>query len=416
MPSDYVVKSTCRLCESSALEKVVELTPTPPGNNFLRADELPLPEPVYPLEVNFCTRCAHVQLGHVVEPTILFRGSYCYASATSPVFVDHLGTYAREMIRRYALPVGGLVGDIGSNDGTCLRFFKDAGFRVLGIDPATELAQRANEQGIETLAAFFDLDCAKRIRESHGPTTFVTSHNALAHIDDLSGVVEGVKHWLADEGLFGLEVGYFLDVYQNTWFDTIYHEHVDFHTVAPLDAFFARHGMEIVSAQRVAPQGGSIRLIVQRAGGRQTRDGSVGELIALERRTGLDRPETLRGFNARINKVRADLSGLVRDLKAKGHTIAAFGAPTKSTTLLAHFELGSGILDFIVDDNPMKQGLFSPLFHIPVLHPDEVYRRRPDYLVLLAWNFAESIMKKHARYREEGGRFILPMPEARIVA
>jgi SAM-dependent methyltransferase len=414
MSQDYRVQTACRLCGSTALEKVIELTPTPPGNNFLRADELGLPEPVYPLEVAFCTSCFHLQLGHVVEPKILFRSNYCYASGTSPVFVAHLGEYAQDMIRRFDLPRGGLVGDIGSNDGTCLKFFQDAGFKVLGVDPAKELAQKANEAGIETLAEFFGRESAKTIRAKYGPAAFLTSHNAFAHIDDLSGVVEGVKTWLADDGLFGVEVGYLLDVYQNAWFDTIYHEHLDFHSVAPLDRFFARHGMEVISAQRVAPQGGSIRLLVQKAGGRQKRDGTVQELIDLESRAGLDRAATFRELNVRINKVRSELSALVKGLKSQGKSIAAFGAPTKSTTLLTHFQLGNGILDFIVDDNPMKQGLFSPLFHIPVVHPDEVYRRKPDYLVVLAWNFAESIMKKHARYREQGGRFILPMPEARI--
>ncbi len=416
MAADFYFRSTCRLCESSALEKVIELTPTPPGNNFLRADELGQCEPVYPIEVYFCRGCFHVQLGHVIDPKILFRSNYCYVSGTSPVFVEHLAGYAREMIRRFDLRPGSLVADIGSNDGTCLRFFKEAGLRVLGIDPAVEVATRATAAGIETLVEFFDRACAIRLRERYGPAAFVTSHNTCAHIDDLAGVIEGVRHWLADDGLFGVEVGYLLDVYENAWFDTIYHEHVDFHSVAPFEKFFVRHGMKVISAERVAPQGGSIRLIVQKAeGGRYQPDSSVEVLIEQERRAGLHRAESFKEYNARINRVRTDLSRLVRGLKAEGRTIAAFGAPTKSTTLLTHFQLGEGILDFIVDDNPIKQGLFSPKFHIPVLHPDEIYRRRPDYLVLLAWNFAESIMARHARYRAGGGRFILPMPEARVV-
>lgn len=415
MAEDYYARETCRLCESRELAQVIELTPTPPGNNFLLQDELNAPEPVYPITVHFCKNCFHLQLGHVVRPSILFRNNYCYASGTSPVFVAHLANYAQTMISRYNLPVGGLVGDIGSNDGTCLRFFKQAGYRVLGIDPARDLALKATADGIETLPEFFDLKSAKRIREQYGPAAFITSHNALAHIDDLSSVFEGVRHWLADDGLFGIEVGYLLDVYQNVWFDTIYHEHLDYHSVGPFDRFFAKQEMELIGAERVSPQGGSIRLIGQKQGGPHRRDSSVQALSELERSAGIYEADSFRAFTARINKVKSDLSDIVRGLKRDGKTIAGFGAPTKSTTLLAHFGLGHGILDFIVDDNPIKQGLFSPLFHIPVLPADEIYKRKPDYLVVLAWNFAESIMERQARYRAEGGRFIVPMPEARIL-
>lgn len=416
MTEDCRERATCRLCESADLEHVIHLTATPPGNNFLRADELGGPEPTFPIDVNFCKNCFHLQLKHVVAPTILFRSNYCYASGTSPVFVEHLRGYAEEMTRRFDLRPGSLVADIGSNDGTCLRFFKDAGLRVIGIDPAADLAATANAAGIETVTDFFDARCAARLRERYGPAAFVTSHNACAHIDDLADVIEGVSHWLADDGLFGVEVGYLLDVYEKVYFDTMYHEHLDFHSVAPLEPFFARHGMQLISAERVAPQGGSIRLIAQKVpGGRRPKDPNVQSLIDLERQSGLQKAETFRKYNARIDGVRDQLSRLVRGLKAEGHSIAAFGAPTKSTTLLTHFQLGEGILDFIVDDNKIKQGLFSPLFHIPVLAPEEIYRRKPDYLVILAWNFAAPIMAKHAEYLAQGGHFILPLPEVRVV-
>jgi SAM-dependent methyltransferase len=413
--ADLYERKTCRLCNGARLERVVELTPTPPGNNFLRADELDLPEPVYPIVVNFCADCFHVQLGHVVKPSILFRSNYSYVSATSSVFVEHLANYARTVVGRFGLGRDALVADIGSNDGTCLRFFQQAGMRVIGVDPAKELAERATAAGVPTRAEFFDLACAKRLREELGPAAFITSHNACAHIDDLSGVLEGVRHWLADDGVFGVEVGYLLDVFENVWFDTIYHEHVDFHSVGPFKQFFARHGLELVAASREAPQGGSIRLFAQRAGGKLVSDGSAERLISLERERGLYDANSFKSFGARIDRVKRDLSAIVRRLKEQGKTIAGFGAPTKSTTLLTHFELGRGILDFIVDDNPIKQGLYSPLFHIPILPAQAIYEKKPDYLVLLAWNFAEPIMKAHQRYREQGGRFILPMPEARIV-
>lgn len=409
------LRTRCRMCDCNNLEKVVELTPTPPGNNFLKATELRLPEPKYPLDLYFCRNCHHLQLGHVVDPKILYQKGYLYVSATSPHFVEHLRKYAVDTIRRFQLGPGALVGDIGSNDGTCLRFFKEAGMRVLGVDPATTVALRATESGIETVGDFFSYDLAVRLRKSYGPADFVTSHNACAHIDQLDDVVRGVRHWLADDGLFVLEVGYFLDVYRNIWFDTIYHEHLDYHTVAPFKQLFARTGMELIGVERVSPQGGSIRVVAQKANGPRKNDGSVEALVDLEQRNHLDKPETFIEFARTINQVGAQLRSLVKSVKESGKSIAGYGAATKATTLLSHFQLGKDELDFIVDDNPLKQGLFSPATHIPVLAAEEIYRRRPNCVLILAWNFAEGIMAAHRRYANEGGKFILPMPQPRII-
>lgn len=413
--ADFYKRGTCRMCDSANLEKVMALTPTPPGNNFLAQSELGKPEPSYPLELDFCRECHHVQLGHVVAPTILYQNNYSYVSGTSSRFVDHLRNYAGEMVRRFELKPGTLVADIGSNDGTCLRFFRDAGMKVLGVDPALEIARRATASGIETIADFFSHELAVRLRERYGPAALITSHNACAHIDHLDAVVRGVRHWLADDGVFIAEVGYLLDVYQNVWFDTIYHEHLDYHSVAPFRKLFARTGMEMIGVQRVSPQGGSIRVMAQRAGGPRKADGSADALIRLESENKLDNAETFVDFGRRIDEVGGQLRALVASLKAKGKSIAAYGAATKATTLLAHFQMGSKELDFIVDDNPLKQGLYSPATHIPVLSPEELYRRRPDYVLILAWNFAEPILAAHQRYRDEGGRFIVPMPTPKIL-
>ncbi len=392
------------------------LTPTPPGNNFLSQCELDFPEPAYPLELYFCHECHHVQLGHVVDPKILYQKDYFYVSGTSSKFVEHLRSYAEEMVGRFDLKPDGLIVDIGSNDGTCLRSFLQVGMnRVLGIDPATKIAQRATESGIETVGDFFSYDLAVRLREEHGPAAFITSHNACAHIDHLDSVIRGVRHWLADDGLFVLEVGYLLDVYENVWFDTIYHEHLDFHTVAPFKKLFARTGMEMIGVQRVSPQGGSIRVMAQKANGPRAADGSVEDCIDLEQAAGLNKPETLVQYGDRIHAVGVQLRSLVQSLKAKGKTIAGYGAATKSTTLLAHFGLGKDNLAFIVDDNPLKQGLFSPAAHIPVVATTELHRIRPDYLLILAWNFAEPIMANNRWYEDQGGKFIVPMPVPRIV-
>jgi SAM-dependent methyltransferase len=319
------------------------------------------------------------------------------------------------MIDRFSLQTGDLVVDIGSNDGSCLRFFAQAGMKVLGVDPATEIAEQATKSGIDTIGEFFSPELALRLRRERGPAAFITSHNACAHIDDLEGVFRGVEHWLADDGLFVLEVGYLLDVIENTWFDTIYHEHLDYHTVGPFRPLLARVGMEPIAVQRVSPQGGSIRVFVQKVGGPHAADGSIPALIDLEHQKELDRPETFVRFGHRIDDVGARLRLLIGGLKGQGRSIAGYGAPTKATTLMMHFGLGRAELDFIVDDNPLKQGLFSPASHIFVTESAELYARRPDYLIILAWNFAEPIMAAHQKYASQGGRFILPMPVPRIV-
>ncbi len=412
---DFYLRTRCRMCDSGNLEKVMALTPTPPGNNFLEQVEVVIPEPTYPLDLYFCRECHHLQLGHVVDPKILYQKDYPYVSATSSRFVEHLRNYTVDMVHRFALKPGALVVDIGSNDGTCLRFFQEAGMKVLGVDPATEIARRATESGIETIGDFLSYELAVRLRKQYGPAAFITSHNACAHIDHLDDVVRGVRHWLSDDGVFVLEVGYLLDVFENTWFDTIYHEHLDYHTVAPFKKLFGRAGMEAIGVQRVSPQGGSIRIVAQRVNGSRKDDGSVAALIDLEQQNGLDKPETFVEFGRRINEVGTQLRSLIRALKVNGKSIAGYGAATKATTLLSHFKLGKDELDFIVDDNPLKQGLFSPAAYIPIVAPKELYRRRPDYLLILAWNFAEPIIAAHRQYADEGGKFILPMPVPRII-
>jgi SAM-dependent methyltransferase len=381
----------------------------------MKAEELSSPEPVYPLELNFCVDCAHVQLGHVVDPKILYQRSYSYVSGTSSAFLTHLRVYAAEMVDRFALDSRDLVVDIGSNDGSCLRFFAEHGVRVLGVDPATEIAERATRSGVETIADFFSLDLAATLRAEHGPASLITSHNTCAHIDDLEGVFRGVRYWLADDGLFVLEVGYLMDVYENAWFDTIYHEHLDYHSVRPFQALLDRVGLEPLAVERVSPQGGSIRVFAQRARGPRRADHSISALINLEHEWRLDKPETFVEFGQRIDSVGSKLRSLIGDLKASSKSIAGFGAPTKATTLLSHFRLGKEEIDFIVDDNPLKQGLFSPASHIPVLAPSQLYVNRPDYVLILAWNFAEPIIAAHQRYLAEGGRFIVPLPAPRII-
>ena len=308
---------------------------------------------------------------------------------------------------------GALVVDIGSNDGTLLRFFKAAGFKVLGVDPAREISEAANAAGIDTLCAFFTPEVAEKIKKERGPAAIVTANNVFAHSDDLAGMLRGIHALLAPDGVFACEFSYLADVVSKTLFDTIYHEHVAYHAVGPLKRFLETNGFELLEALRVDSHGGSLRAMAQKKGGPRA-GGSVAFRLKEEAVLGLGKPETMRSFAARIEKRKAELSELLKKLKAEGKRIAGFGAPAKATTLMHHFGLGKDVLDFIVDDSPWKQGLLSPGLHIPVVGSDELYKRKPDYVVILAWNFAAPIMNKHAAFRAAGGHFVVPLPELEV--
>ncbi|HJN22385.1 MAG TPA: class I SAM-dependent methyltransferase [Rhodospirillales bacterium] len=407
-------RSTCRLCGGGRLTLVLSLEPTPPANAFVSQSEAATEQERFPLDVFFCEDCAHVQLLDVVDPKVLFE-NYVYVSATSPIFVKHFEDYALQVLRHFQTDKNGLAVDIGSNDGTLLGFFQRAGWRVLGIDPARDIARAATQSGIETINEFFTADLGRAILDDRGPAHVVTANNVFAHTDDLAGVAHGVRELLADDGIFVFEVSYLADVFEKTLFDTIYHEHLAYHSVKPLRGFFERHGMEMIEALPVDSHGGSLRGVVQREGGRRPVGASVTEMVGREERLSLDRAETFHAFAARIKALKVEFSGLLRRLKTEGKSIAGYGAPAKATTLMYHFGIDRELIDFIVDDSPLKQGLLSPGLHIPVLATDAMSEHRPDILVILAWNFAPSIIAKNAAFRDAGGRFLTPLPEVEMV-
>ncbi len=366
------------------------------------------------MDVYFCESCGHLQLLDVVDPEILFR-DYVYVSGTSPSFVKHFQGYAEDCIARFTPPLGSLAIDIGSNDGTLLQFFKAAGMSVLGIDPATKIAADATARGLETWPEFLNAELTSRIVREKGRAAIVTANNVFAHVDDLAGLTNCIQALLDEDGVFVFEVSYAADVHANVLFDTIYHEHLDYHTVGPLVPFFERHGLELFSARRIATHGGSLRGYVQRAGGPHKTDGSVAALIADERGRSLDTAAGWSEFADRIDRLGRELSLLLGDLKKQGKRIAGFGAPAKATTLMYKFDLDKTMIDYIVDDSPLKQGLFTPGKHVPVVASSHIAEAWPDYMVILAWNFADAIIANHREYLNRGGHFIVPLPELRIV-
>lgn len=404
-------RADCRLCASVDLRLVLSLSPTPLANHFVTAAQRGVPQPSFPLNVHLCESCGHVQLRDVVDPQILFR-DYVYVSSTSPVFVDHFHRYAEAMIEKTNMSKGSLVVEIGSNDGTLLRFFQESGMQVLGIDPAVEIAHKATQSGVPTLPEFFDLRLAHRLREEGWGAHLVSANNVFAHIDDLNGVVEGVACILEPDGIFTFEVSYLLDVVEKTLFDTIYHEHLSYHSVKPLLPFFDRHGMELIDAVRVDTHGGSLRGVAQLKGAPFPSAPGVVDRIKEENRAQLDAVETYEEFLENLLERKRELLRVLDEGRAAGRRLAAFGAPAKATTLMHFFGLGPELIDYVVDDSPLKQSLFTPGHHIPVVPSSYLYEEstKPDDLLVLAWNFAEPIRQKHRAFVEAGGRFIVPLP------
>jgi hypothetical protein len=363
-----------------------------------------------------------VQLQTVVDPKRLFK-DYVYVSGTSPVFVKHFEAYANEVIDRFNLKKDDLVVEIGSNDGTLLKFFKQREIRVLGIDPAKDIASKANVEGIPTINDFFTTKLAADIRRQHGQATVILANNVFAHADDLFGISQGVAHLLHSNGVFVFEVSYLPDVLEHTLFDTIYHEHLSYHSLQPLRSFFSnRLDMRVFDVKHVDTHGGSMRAYVCLSNAsyipsenvyiwsyRELISGIVPPFMA---GTGEDLIDStiFEDFNKKIANLGAELKRQLLQFKQLGKTIAAFGAPAKATTLMYQFDLGPELIDFVVDDSPLKQGLYTPGKHIPVLPSSAMYERKPDAVVILAWNFAESIMAKHQSYLNDGGIFIVPVP------
>ena len=414
LKSKYKNMRNCRVCKKNNFKKVFDFGPTPLANAFLKKEQLNNTELYFPLEVYFCNNCSFLTLGHVVNPQILFQ-NYVYASSTSPVFVKHFEDLAHTSYSRFKLNRESLIVDIGSNDGILLKPFKKLGSKVLGIEPADLLATMARRDGISTITSFFSLNLAKRIVGKEGKAKIVAATNVFAHIDDLDEVVRGVKELLTDDGIFLLEVYYLVDLLKKGYFDLIYHEHLYYWTVNSFIRFFNRHGLEIFDVQKIPTHGGSIRIFVQNKKASYEVNPRVSKFIKLEKKEKLFDVNTYNEFAKNVQENKISLLALLAKIKRGGKTIAGYGAPAKGNTLLNFFGIGRETIDFLIDDSPLKQGLFTPGMHIPVLPPNVLYQRKPDYLLILAWNFAPSIMKMHKRYKENGGKFIIPVPRPVIV-
>lgn len=413
MSSHIVRRSTCRLCGSSHLDLVFQLAPTPIGDAYVTADRLAEPQESYPIDLFLCRECGLSQLLDVISPDVLY-GDYIYVTGSSLGLADHFRGYAEQILRDIKPPAGALVVDIGSNDGTLLKCFQERGMRVLGVDPARDIALETTARGIPTLPAFFDGRVAKEIHQTHGPAAIVTANNVFANVDDLPALTEAIRDLLAPDGVFVFESFYLADLLQNMVFDFIYHEHLSAFAVMPIASFCRRLGMELIDVTRVPTKGGSLRYTVQRAGGPQAVAPIVSQMIADEQRLGLYDPKTYQTFTAKIDALKQQTRRVLQHAAADGKQIAGFGASITGTTLIYHFGLGE-FLTYLVDDNPAKQGRFSPGLHLPVFGSEVLSLRKPDYVVILAWRFVEPIVAKCQTFLEAGGRFVVPVPDVRVL-
>ncbi|MFX1562178.1 MAG: class I SAM-dependent methyltransferase [Promethearchaeota archaeon] len=410
--TNFARNKRCRVCRSRRLYKFLKLGPTPLANSFLKREQLTSKEPFYPLDVYFCPECGLVQLTDVVSPEILFK-DYVYLTGMSQTMKQHFYLLAVEVINNFNLSKDDLVIDIGSNDGTLLMGFKQQGIKTLGLEPATNVALVAEQEGIETVNDFFSVEVAKNIIKRKGHAKVIIGTNVFAHIDDLDEVLQAVDNLLTNDGIFIIEVPYLVDLLSKTEFDTMYHEHLSYFSLRPLVALFKRFNMELFDVKRIQVHGGSIRCYVRRSP--STRKSSVYQLLALEEDLKLNSFNTYLDFGARVRNIKLQLTYLLKKLKGKGYRIIGYGAAAKGNTLLNYCKIGTNILDYIVDNTPFKQGLYTPGMHIPVVPPDRVLKDVPDYVLLLAWNYLDEILEKEQKYREFGGEFIVPIPKPRIV-
>jgi SAM-dependent methyltransferase len=406
----------CLVCGGSELKLFLDLGATTLANKFVAEDELGLPEATYPLRVAFCPGCTHVQLLERVPPHAMFD-DYLYISSASETLKNHLDSLSRALIGRLELTTGDLVVDIGCNDGTLLDAFRrNSGgrVRVLGVDPAKNLAAAVAHLGIERQEKLFTAETAAAIRKQWGGARLITATNTFPHIQELADFVTGLRTLLAPGGVFVGEAHYLIDILDQVAFDTVYHEHVSYWALGPIQQLMRQNGMEVVDVQRLPIHHGQLRFFVQRIGEGTVRE-SVAQLLKHEEDRGLRSFATYEHFAEQVYRIRQELTQTLAGLKKSGNRVVGYGAPAKGNTLLTYLNLGVDKLEYICDKSPFKQGRYTPGMHIPVVSPSRLTSDRPEYVLLLAWNFQDEVLQQQTAYRKLGGKFITPVPEVRII-
>lgn len=409
MQKDVIKRDACRICGGKNLAHVLDLGHTPLANAFVKAGSNAR-ERFFPLSVYVCEDCHLLQLLHVVRPEILFK-NYDYLTSASAPLVRHFEKMADALFGRFVKSPNDLFVEIGGNDGSLLSRIKTK-CRALNVDPASTVVDIAMKNGVETISKFFSKNLAEEILKKYGQARVVVANNVMAHVDDLHDIFNGVKNLIKDDGVFVFEAHWVGNLIGDGGFDQIYHEHLCYYSLISLTRLAEIIGLKIFDIETVPIHGESIRVYISK---NMPTFSSVAAFIEREKSLGIDKTETFIKFRDKVEKNRQKLVELLDAIKKSGKIIAGYGAPAKGNTLLNFCGINTSLVDYIVDTTALKQGSYAPGSRIPVFHPDKLKEKKPDYMLLLAWNYADAILKKEAEYRKNGGKFIIPVPEPKII-
>lgn len=405
----------CRFCMAPLSETFVDLGLSPLSNAYLKPESLRKGEQFYPLHVYVCTQCWLVQLEEYESPEAIFS-DYAYFSSFSESWLKHCQAYAEQITARLHLNEQSQVIEVASNDGYLLQFFQRSGIPVLGIEPAANIAAAAREKGIPTETLFVGDKTIPTFLNKHGPADLLIGNNVLAHVPDIRGFVAGLSQLLKPEGVLTMEFPHLLELLLHRQFDTIYHEHFSYLSLLSVEKIFAQVGLQLFDVDTLTSHGGSLRIYAQhQATGKQPTSPRLSAVRQRESDAGLAQISAYRQFSTHVRQLKFDLLTTLIPLKQAGKKIVGYGAPAKGNTLLNYCGIREDFLDFTVDRNPHKQGLYLPGVRIPILAPEAIASARPDYVLILPWNIQAEIIQQMAGIREWGGKFILPIPEVKIL-
>ena len=403
----------CRSCGGGRVPTILSLGMTPLANALIRPDELGSTETSYPLDLVFCVDCTLVQITETVPPARLFS-DYAYFSSFSDTMLRHAEALVARVVSTRGLNGRSLAAEVASNDGYLLQYYRAAGVPVLGVEPAANIAKVAEERGIRTVVEFFGEALAGSLKETGDAADVIHANNVLAHVPDLPGFARGLAALLKEDGVAIIEVPYVKDLIDHREFDTIYHEHLSYFSLTALDHLFTRCGLALHDVERIPIHGGSLRVTVGLAD-RGAPLPAVAALLEEERYWGVTKLAFYEGLADAVAELRTSLVSLLADLRRQGKRVAAYGAAAKGSTLLNYFGIGQDVLEYVVDRSPHKQGRLMPGVHLPIVPPARLLEDRPDFVLLLTWNFADEILEQQADFRRGGGRFIIPVPAVQIV-
>ena len=410
----YYRREDCRLCNSKNLSEVLSLTPTPWADDYRKKENLDKSQEIIPMDILKCEDCGNAQLTHVIDATEVYL-NYTYETASTLGLGGHFEESANSLFELFSPNQNGLAIDIGSNDGILLSHFKNKGMKVLGVDPMPGIAEKATSNGIPTIGDFFNTSLAEKIKNDHGAATIISSNNLVADTDELTQFIEDIKILMNKESIFFFETFYLYLQIKNFVWDFTYHEHYSYFTVKPLIIYFKKLGLEIIDVEPNLTKGGSMRCSLQLIDGKNKIQPSVDKFVKLEEEMGFPKNDVFNEYSNKITQSKSNFINKINELRASDKKIAAYGASATSTTLIYHYEMGDYI-EYIVDDFEVKQGLYSPGYKIPCYHPDKIYEEMPDYIIVLAWRYHEKIISKHQKYLDQGGKFIIPLPEFKIIS